>query len=44
MLNIVIDFKYMIAFIAILALIKVILNDTNWNNLTKEYRYEKTKI
>ena len=38
MINIVIDFRYLIAFIAISALIKVILNDTNWTNLMKENR------
>ena len=44
MINVVIDFKYLIAFIAIAALVKVILSDTNWNNLMKENKYEKAKI
>ncbi|WP_268874439.1 hypothetical protein [Traorella massiliensis] len=44
MINIVIDFKYLIAFIAIFALIKVILNDTSWTNLMKENRYDKAQI
>ena len=44
MLNIVIDFKYLIAFIAITALIRVILTDALWDISQKENRHGKTSF